>query len=197
MDSHTSKDPLQHVCNVVVFSTAAQTQGGQLTARFDTDAKSCKSHSKPEKPHLWKLLNISRQVRLHPGTNLKDFSIYMGEILNDRWHQHMSVVFFSLRVSVVSRFQWEVQDQRSRWRADIKRISKMNSSFKSLHVGLILTWWGFSCDFDAERIKERRLIDGPVTCSHMKYGGSPWPCKLRSNNDLKKNLLIKLKPLRG
>lgn len=73
---------------------------------------------------------------------------------------------------MVSNFQWEVNDQSSQWRADIKRISKMNSSFKSLHVGLMLTWWGFSYDFDAERIKARGLIDGAVICSHLKSGGS-------------------------
>lgn len=118
---------------------------------------------------------------------------------------------FSLGVSVVSHFQWEVQDQRSQWRADIKRISKMNSSLKSLHVGLMLTWWGFSSHFDAERIKERSLIEGPVTCSHMKHGGSPrpissiepkswkqikqWLSKPLGRNKPFKRLIIAIKPL--
>lgn len=106
------------------------------------------------------------------------------------WHQHFSI-FFSLRVSVVTHFQWEGQDQRSQRRADIKRISKMNSSFKSLHVGLLVTWWGFSYDFDDGRIKERSLIDGPVTCSHMKHGGSPQTPNVenRSNKDYQKPLV--------
>lgn len=30
---------------------------------------------------------------------------------------------------------------------------------------------GLSDDFDGGRIKERRVIDEPVTCSHMKDGG--------------------------
>lgn len=30
---------------------------------------------------------------------------------------------------------------------------------------------GLSDDFDGGRIKERRVIDGPVPCSHMKHGG--------------------------
>lgn len=29
---------------------------------------------------------------------------------------------------------------------------------------------GLSDDFDDRRIKERRVIDGPVTCSHIKDG---------------------------
>lgn len=101
--------------------------------------------------------------------NLKDILVYTEETI--KWPTILTCVslHFLLRVMLIFDFQREIQHQRSQWRADIKRISKMNSSFKSLHVRLMLTWWGFSYDFDAERIKERSQTLDPVTCSHMKH----------------------------
>lgn len=58
----------------------------------------------------------------------------------------------------------------SQWRTDIKRISKINPPIYVFICETNAHLMGLSDDFDDCRIKERRVIDGPVTCSHIKDG---------------------------
>lgn len=117
--------------------------------------------------HVWRDRQIKSRCSSYLTNTVESWTYWLntGKDRNNRWHEH----FLTFHWGSVSNFRCDEADQRSQWRADIKQISKM----KSLYIGVIFTWWGFSYDFDDGRTKEPSVIDGPVTCSHMKRGGSP------------------------